>query len=82
MTYNFKDTRLPMERIQTLLAEQYKNSKSYTEIASLCSTTPSTIKKWIAHGPDLKWYSLLDICEGLDIKLSDVLKDTRWEKLL
>lgn len=82
MTFNRQDTRLPMMRIHDALLEACKGKSTYKEIAEKCSTTPKTISKWINYGPDLKWYSLLDVCQGLELELSDVLRGTRWEKLL
>ena len=82
MTYNFKETHSPMKRIQMVLWKHHEDGCSYKELAERCSTTPATIKKWIAHGPDLKWYSLMDICVGMNLELKDILKDTRWEKLV
>lgn len=82
MTYNYKDTHLPMKRIQDFLKDLYLNQNySYKDLAEKCSTTPATMKKWITHGPDLKWYSLMDICLAFNLKLLDIFKDTIWEEL-
>jgi DNA-binding Xre family transcriptional regulator len=81
MTYNWKETRSPMERIQAILQKEASSGIPIKDLAETCSTTPATMSKWINNGADLKWYSLLDICKGLDLKLSDILKDTVWEEV-
>jgi len=82
MTYHYKEVTLPMTRIQNALKDHHRRGASYQALARLCSTTPKTISNWIQNGPDLKWYSLVDVCLGLDLTLKDVFEGTRWEKLL
>jgi hypothetical protein len=82
MTYRFKETHDPMERIHTVLCAHHNDGKSFKELAVMCSTTPATISKWVKYKPDLKWYSLFDICLGLNISINEILRDTPWEKVL
>ena len=82
VTYNYKDTALPMTRIQDILKERYAKGESYSDLALKCSTTAITMSHWIKNDPNLKWYSLMDICIGLEIELLDIFRGTRWESLL
>lgn len=82
MTYNYKETGGPMRRIQAVLKHRVALGETYKELAEKCSTTPKTISNWVRNSPDLKWYSLFDICLGLELELKDIFRDTRWEKLL
>lgn len=82
MTYNYKQTGSPMRRIQAILKHRVELGESYKELAEKCSTTPATVSKWVKHGPELKWYSLFDICLGLELDLREIIKGSIWEDLV
>jgi hypothetical protein len=82
MTYNFKQTRDPMDKIQSVLIGKNNEGMTFKEMAAVCNTTPQTISNWINKGCDLKWYSVFDICLGFDLDLKSILEGTTWEKIV
>jgi DNA-binding Xre family transcriptional regulator len=79
---NLQDNGIVMQRLHLILMARRMKGASYKELAAKCNTTPKTMSSWIKRQPDLKWYSLLDICVGLEIELIDLVRGTKWEKLL